>query len=52
MAPKLAGRGIEDKLIKHKIGGLLFYMHPWNDFRGDEQEGQFTMAHEIAFGEV
>jgi len=30
--PKLARRNIEDKFIKHKIGDLLFYMHPWNDF--------------------
>jgi len=32
--PKLARRGIPDKLIKHKIGGLLFYLHTWNDFAG------------------
>jgi len=32
--PKLAWRSIEDKLIKHKIGGLLFYRHPWNDLGG------------------
>jgi len=34
--PKLARRGLEDKLIKHKIEGLLFYMHPSNDFGGRE----------------
>jgi len=31
--PKLAGNGVVDKLIKHKIG-FFFYMHPWNDFGG------------------
>jgi len=29
--PKLTRRGVQGKLIKHKIGGYLFYLHPWND---------------------
>jgi len=28
--------GTVDKLIKHKIGGLFLYMHPWNDLGGGE----------------
>jgi len=42
--PKLARRGVVDKLIKHKVGGLFFYLHPWNEF-GGMNEGVSSPAH-------
>jgi len=46
-APKLVRRDISNKSITHKIGGLLFYLHPWNDFAGmSEGVAPFEMEYE------
>jgi len=39
---KLTRAGMVDKLIKHKIRGPFFYMHPWNDLGG--RRDQFTLT--------
>jgi len=41
--PQVAMRDIPNKIFKHKIGRLLFYLHPLNDFVGTSEGGQFQL---------